>query len=124
MRGSRALLKWAAVGCSVLLAAGFVSYRAGAVDWLSPPPPTAPEDGAAADDATPTPTPEQDMPAATPLTPPAVLYSSKSGAIIVPPTQASPSKPAPIMGGSKSISPLIPPSTPTPPVSQSPAPPK
>jgi hypothetical protein len=123
---SKALVKAAAVGCSVLLAAGFVSYRAGAFDsFLRPTPAPVDSDPAPAADATPT--PATDPPAAqNPLTPPVILYSSKSGAIVTPPAPSvGPSttpaqKPPTFIGGSKSIAPLIPP----PPTSQSPNPAK
>jgi len=121
-----AILKAAAVGCSVLLAAGFVSYRAGAFEWLSPPPPaesipSAAEGAVTAPPAAPTEaTPE--------LVPPAILYSSKSGAIVPPPapaTGASTSSPPPqFIGSSKSLAPLIRPAPqkPATPPAQSPTP--
>ena len=124
---SKALVKAAAVGCSVLLTAGFVSYRAGAFDsFIRPAPAPVEPDPAPAADATPAPAAD---PSATqsPLTPPVILYSSKSGPIVTPPappvgsTATTPAQKAPaFIGGSKSIAPLIPP----PPASQSPNPAK
>ena len=117
MKLPRAVLKVAAVGSSILLVAGFVSYRAGAFDWLggSVPQPVEADPAPVVDVA-----PElvADPPTAiNPLTPPVVLSSSKSAIIVTPPSPTPPggsqSGPAqthpPIIGGSKSLAPLIPP---------------
>ena len=132
MSRSRAVLKVAAVGFSVALAAGLISYRAGAFDWLDrpEPPPVGSEPEPAANPvlldssksgrAILPPTGEQ----TTQPKSPAMLSSSKF-AIVVPPPAPEATPPAktnpPILGGSKSIAPLIPP---TPPASQTPNPPK
>lgn len=119
MTRPNAILKAAAVGCSVLLAAGFVSYRAGAFDWLNPPPVAEPTLTPSEESVTAP--PAESAPAKSELVPPAILYSSKSGAIVPPPAHSTgaPSSPAPIIGGSKSLAPLIPPSPP--PAGQKPA---
>jgi hypothetical protein len=118
------ILKAAAVGCSVVLAAGFVSYRAGAIEWFNPP---APEPAPVVETPGPATAP-QPTEATSELAPPAILYSSKSGAIVPPPapaTGASIASPPPaFIGSSKSLAPLIPPASPkpaTPPV-QTPTP--
>jgi hypothetical protein len=123
---SKALVKAAAVGCSVLLAAGFVSYRAGAFDsFLRPARAPVEPDPAPAVEGTPA---GQPAPETLP-DPPAMLSSSKS-IILAPAPKSSPGGPAappaqpapPIIGGSKSLAPLIPPAPP--PASQSPNPAK
>jgi hypothetical protein len=109
------LLKLAAVLSSLLLAAGFVSYRAGAFSWLqkpsTPPPPAEPQN--------------------IPFTLDNMFYSSKSGPIFVPangeqqtPTVTQELSPS-LMPGSKSIL-IVPPTAPsgsTTPASQQPSPP-
>ena len=126
MSRSRAVLKVAAVGFSVALAAGLISYRAGAFDWLNPPDPQPVEPEPAANPvlldssksgrAIPPITGEQ----STQPRSPEMLSSSKFAFIVPPPAPGAP-PPAktspPVMGGSKSITPLIPPAN-------SPAPPK
>jgi hypothetical protein len=111
-----AILKAAAVGCSVLLAAGFVSYRAGAFDWLNPPPNAEPTSTPPAESVTAP--PAEPTQAKSELVPPAILYSSKSGAIVPAPAPSTGAPSPAIIGGSKSIAPLIPPS---PPPAQKPA---
>src|SRR4051812_49701165 len=91
---SRALVRAAAGGCSVLLTVGFVSSRAGAFDWLRPTAPPAGVGPAPVADATPAPAADQPAPD-TPLVPPAILYSSKSGAIVPPPAPPTGSATAP-----------------------------
>jgi hypothetical protein len=106
------ILKVAAVASSALLLAGFVSYRAGAFDWTSPPADSPPAPEVA-------PSPEA-APVAGQLTPQAILSSSKSGAIVTPQTlppsgaaqgvSSTTVKPSPaFLGSSKSLAPLIPP---------------
>ena len=131
---SKAILKVGAVGFSVLLAGGLISYRAGAFDWLNRPEPSPvePESEQAGDPilfhssksgaAIP---PSTSEPA---KTSPLFLSGSKSAMPVVPiqsaqvgPATTPPPANPPIMGGSKSIAPLIPPS---PPPSQAANPPK
>ena len=120
MKRSHAILKAAAVGCSVLLAAGFVSYRAGAFDWLNP---QAPEPTPVVDAPNPATAPAEVTPE---LVPSAVLSSSKSAIILTPAASGSTSSPQPVMGSSKYLTPLIPaaPEKPAPPSASSPAPDK
>lgn len=126
MTRPNAMLKVAAVGCSVLLAAGFVSYRAGAFDWLNPPPPAESTPGPS-DEAVTAP-PAGPTEATSELLPPAILYSSKSGAIVPPPAPATggnkSSPPPAFIGSSKSLAPLIPPAAqkPATPPAQTPTP--
>jgi len=125
----RPVLKMAAAGSSILLVAGFVSYRAGAFDWLGGSVPQSVEaDPAPVADAAPEPVADPPT-AVTPLTPPVVLSSSKSAIIVTLPPGGSQTGPVqthpPIIGGSKSLAPLIPPKSPqSPPASQSPNPPQ
>jgi hypothetical protein len=116
---SKALVKAAAVGCSVLLAAGFVSYRAGAFDsFTSPPPAPAEAEPAPVADVVPVPvTPVDDT----------VIFSSSKSIILTPQTPPGGSTAAPhmpiLMPGSKSAKIVLPkaeaPSSP--PASPSPA---
>jgi hypothetical protein len=133
-----AIRKTVAVGCSAILIAGFVSYRAGAFDELF-----RPNTPAAEPVEQPTPEVVSDAPpdvvltnptmfsssksiilapASTPGQSPAVLPGSKSSGVFTPgldvpvrpapPAAAPPTPPAqtpPIIGGSKSLAPLIPP---------------
>lgn len=129
MKLPRAVLKVAAVGSSILLVAGFVSYRAGAFDWLAgpAPQPVEPEPAPIAD-ATNQPA-DDPPPAVSPLTTPAILSSSKSAIIVSPPVGGQATGPAqshpPIIGGTKSGGPIFPSaSPPAPPASQAPNPPK
>jgi hypothetical protein len=92
MKPPRKLIKVAAVGCSALLVAGFISFRAGAVDpYLRPK--------AATGEPTPVPSAEPE-----PAAPDAVFYGSKS-LILAPATPggstAGVTSPA-ILPGSKS----------------------
>ena len=108
------LLKLCAVASSLLLAVGFVSYRAGALDWLSKPAasaietPTAPEyiflDGSLNE----TPAPPKAAEAGDQL-----LWSSKSGTVfgtrqtttlVVEPSESVEESPV-IFSGSKSLMP-------------------
>ncbi len=127
MSNSSKLLKLCAVASSLLLAVGFVSYRAGAIDWLSEPdkPAGAPA-GEAADESSPGPEVKYKNIAG-------FLSSSKSGAVFVgdgeaiylpedaeaPSTIDAPDPPAEpaekdrtIMGGSKTLLPSGPPTLP------------
>jgi hypothetical protein len=82
----RLLVQAAAVGCSVLLAAGFVAFRAGAFDGLVRPTP-APVDPApaAAPEAA---APEAPLPVLSEVEKGAIFSGSKS--IIIAPVQPSP----------------------------------
>jgi hypothetical protein len=119
MKPPRAILKLTAVASSALLVAGFVSYRAGAFDWLN-----RPESQPAADPgetmfpsskltqiARPTDVPPENTPVD-----PAMLSGSKSAMVLIPPppTAAAPAPKSPptFIGGSKSIAPVIPPKAP------------
>ena len=114
MKAPHKLLKAAAVGCSVLLAAGFVSYRAGAFDSLLHPAPTVVE---------PVPVPAADESAQpTPVTKgidPAVFSSSKS--IILTPVTPTPGG-STALPGSKSAPVFEPPPATPAPKTVSPAP--
>jgi hypothetical protein len=96
------LLKLAVIASSVLLVAGFVSYRAGAFNWLTaeqvqPAPPAA--------------DPADSQPVLSPAELTTIMSGSKSampGPIPGPTKQAPPT----IIGGSKSMAPLIPSSPP------------
>ena len=81
MARPRTAFKLAAVACSVILAAGFISYRAGAFDWVQGTQPAQSEN-------------RPETPAAEPAgtTSPesgAFISGSKSGIFIVPPGSAS-----------------------------------
>ena len=125
MKPPRSLLQLAAVASSALLVAGFVSYRAGAFDWLGAseaPPAGDPGETVLpgtkrAEIARPS-----DAPAQATVADPAVLSGSKSALVLIPPAPGiqapDPPPPAPapapkgppaFIGGSKSIAPLIPP---------------
>jgi hypothetical protein len=113
------ILKLAAVVSSVLLVAGFVSYRAGAFDWVGKADSPAvesepnPADGASQ-------SPAEGAPSE------AFISGSKSAIFVVPPSSAPPGGSTagspPIMSSSKSIAPVIPPASPPP--SQAANPPK
>jgi hypothetical protein len=115
VKNANVLLKLAAVASSVVLVGGFVSYRAGALNWLmaSEVPPAQVDENSPAD---------QPPSAESPLATPAIMSGSKSGIYIVPaapaakdgPTAPSPAAPPTIMPGSKSVAPLIPPKSPPP----------
>jgi len=125
---ARAVLKVAAVGFSVALAGGLISYRAGAFDWLTrpEPQPTEPEPHSAND-----PTLFDGSKSGRAITVTTVdqtnlllLSGSKSAMPVIPPagsTTTPPPKGPTILPGSKVIAPVIPP--PNPPA-QSPQPPK
>jgi hypothetical protein len=107
MKPPRTWLKAAVVGCSVLLAAGFVSYRAGAFDsFLRPPPAPVDPDPASAVE-----------PASTAESGKDATYFSTSKSIIIAPvappasTTTTPKSPA-TLGGSKSA-PIFPPAAPS-----------
>ncbi len=110
MKSPNSLLKVATVVSSVLLVGGFVSYRAGAFDWLT---------GTGARPANSESSPALD---------PSLLSGSKSDLIFREPanSQQPPpaAQPAPaIMSGSKSLAPAIfPPAQPDPPNAQAPSP--
>lgn len=116
MKRPNAVLKLAAVASSAVLVAGFVSYRAGAFDWVRSTNPPAVGPGPGTEGNSPDGTaPQSPDPVVTNV----MLSGSKSGIYVVPPgatasggstAGASP----PIMPGSKSIAPLIPPA-PSPP---------
>lgn len=116
MKRPNAVLKLAAVASSAVLVAGFVSYRAGAFDWVRSTNPPAVEPGQAADaNGTDGTAPQSPDPGLTNV----MLSGSKSGIYIVPPGSTPPGGSTagaspPIMAGSKSITPLIPPA-PSPP---------
>lgn len=142
MKHLSAIRKTVAVGCSALLIAGFVSYRAGAFDGLlrSNTPAVEPVEQPTPEvvsDAQPNvvltdPTMFSSSksiilaPASTGAQSPAVLPGSKSSGVFTPkqdvpvrptPPAAPPTPPAqtpPIIGGSKSLAPLIPPAPPKP----------
>ena len=143
MNRPRAALKVAAVACSVVLAAGFVSYRAGAFDWVRGPAPALPETPPEAIGTSPEADPAVTVNPESPL----FISGSKTAIFVVPPGAASappggtaPAAPATpttptqpksptFIGGSKSIAPLIPPTSPAPadgksPPAQSASPPK
>ncbi len=101
MKPPRPWVKAAVVGCSVLLAAGFVSYRAGAFDsFLRPTPaPVEPD---------PMPTSTAEPASAAPAEPgmDAIIFSTSKSIIIAPvsppgSTTVAPKPPA-TLGGSKS----------------------
>jgi hypothetical protein len=116
---SNLLLKLCAVASSLLLAAGFVSYRAGALDWMRKPDPAAIATPVAPEHIR----VEEDLPVeeafseaiVTPVNPGGgqMLYSSKSGAVFVEPetnTNTVPSsqdlpEEAAIFSGSKTLMP-------------------
>jgi hypothetical protein len=108
----KTILKLAVIASSVLLAAGFISYRAGAFSWLMP------AEVRPVDSGTETPTPTVELL-------PAVMSGSKASfPSPLPPgttgTQPSAGTPPLIMSGSKSLAPLIPPSS-SKPATQAPA---
>jgi hypothetical protein len=125
-----AALKLAAVASSVVLVAGFVSYRAGAFEWLSKP--DVQSTGDPGETILPSSKVSQiaqpkDVPAGQTGTDPAMMSGSKSIIFVVPPSSPQPGgstagSPPPIMGGSKSLAPVIPPASPPP--SQATNPPK
>lgn len=86
---SNIVLKLCAVSGSVLLAAAFVSYRAGAFGWLTASrdaQPVVPEAGDAGQTA-----PEIELvPVVNTVGGDHLMYSSKSGAVFIEPQQASP----------------------------------
>jgi hypothetical protein len=97
----KTILKLAVIASSVLLAAGFISYRAGAFSWLTPASVQPVHSG------TETPSTTVDLL-------PAVMSGSKASfPSPLPPsaagTQPSTGTPPLIMSGSKSLAPLIPP---------------
>jgi hypothetical protein len=116
MKERTPLFKLAAVASSILLASGFIGYRAGAIHWLAAPTEKAVEDAVQA--------------------PHTIMYSSKDAMIVesgdlnspATPASANPQSAVTIMPGSKSVIPLISPPTlnpagsPPPPTSQ-PSPP-
>jgi hypothetical protein len=107
----KTLLKIAVVASSVLLAGGFVCYRAGAYDWLMGTSSTATKELLPSSKVkqllvVPV-TPEQPASGTLQL-PPAVMYSSKSGTIIPPATAQQPASgttqlPPAVMTSSKSL---------------------
>jgi len=137
VRHLSAIRKTVAVGCSALLIAGFVSYRAGAFDGLfhsttSTAEPVEQPTPEVVSDARPDvvltdPTMFSSSksiiiaPASTPGQSPAVLPGSKSSGVFTPgqdvpvrpappaaPPATTPSQTPPIIGGSESLAPLIP----------------
>lgn len=108
------LLKLCAVASSLLLAGGFVSYRAGALDWLRKPAATAIETPTARDDIiVADPLKEATTPANRATADGQLLWSSKSGAVFVAPQTTTPVVEPPvtveeapvIFSGSKSLMP-------------------
>ena len=111
MKKPNIVVKLAVIASSVVLIAGFVSYRAGAFNWSKPASPQ-PADPAAtnSDDS---------------LVPPTIMSGTKSTftPASVPPIQRV--EPSVIMGSSKSLAPLIPSSASKPPATtQQPAQPQ
>jgi hypothetical protein len=105
-------LKLAAVASSVVLVAGFVSYRAGAFDGAGRPDSSAVE-------SEPNPTEAADQAPVEGAPSEAMMSGSKSIIFVVPPSSPSPGgstagRPPAIMSGSKSVAPLIPPAGPPP----------
>jgi hypothetical protein len=122
VKHANVVLKLAAVASSIVLVGGFVSYRAGALNWL-----VAYEAPTRVEDKSPADPPQADGTSTNPV----IMSGSKSGIYIVPASPAAkdgpaaaPAAPPPtIMPGSKSVAPLIPPKS-SPPANspQSPAP--
>jgi hypothetical protein len=97
----KTILKLAVIASSVLLAAGFISYRAGAFGWLTPATVQPVDSGTEAPSGT-----------VEPL--PTVMSGSKASfPSAIPPASTLPTlerRPV-IMSGSKSLAPLVPPSS-------------